>query len=156
MLTNCRNNRVEGRGIATIHDVTISRMGRVKRNENTSLLLTRLNRDKTRIENALARCKKALESVEGYIGSLKIESLDVSQLGNVTDTYNTTAEKLDDKIIELEEKLEVITAEIDAEEARDTEKITTDELRLKASIGVFAEAEGQIQISLIYGEFLLR
>ncbi|RDB30474.1 Protein F37C4.5 [Hypsizygus marmoreus] len=143
--------RVEGRGSATIHDVTISTMPPLKRSEMlSSPVLIRLHRDKQRTENALARCKKALEYVDGYMKSLKIENLDVSKIGTVTDTYDETAEKLNDRVIELDLRLENIDAEILDEEMRREANMKKDKLRLKASIGVFAEQEGLIEIVLIY------
>lgn len=120
----------------------------------TSPLLSRLNKDKRRIENSLARCSKTLESVESYIGSLNVQNLEPIKLGDFAAAYDTTAEKLDDKMIELETKLEILVSEIATETARLRETFTKDTLRLRASIGVFAKAKEQIQIALIYGKCL--
>ncbi|KAJ7268023.1 hypothetical protein C8J57DRAFT_1450382 [Mycena rebaudengoi] len=123
--------RVEGRGAATIHDVTVSSAKGVHI-PTTSPELTVLLRKKAKISSALARCEKSLASLEQYLGSLTVQHLEVSKLENVMDNYDSTGGKLDDKKAEIAVPHE------------------NDKLRVKAAINVFAQAAGNVEIALIY------
>jgi len=126
-------------------------MTRIERHDATpSVLLTTLKREKKRTKNANAWCTKALAAVEGYIASLSIDKLEVSQLGTAAEAYDSAAEKLNDKVIELEAKLDNLETEIDVEKMRLRDLSEGDTLRMKASIGVFAYSEGPVEIVLIY------
>ncbi|KAJ7268031.1 hypothetical protein C8J57DRAFT_1067701 [Mycena rebaudengoi] len=141
--------RVEGRGAATIHDVTVSSAKGVHI-PTTSPELTVLLRKKDKISSALARCEKSLASLEQYLGSLTVQHLEVSKLENVMDNYDSTGGKLDDKKAELTEQLKAIDIEITLERARIAVPHENDKLRVKAAINVFAQAAGNVEIALIY------
>ncbi|KAJ7262959.1 hypothetical protein C8J57DRAFT_1183686 [Mycena rebaudengoi] len=141
--------RVEGRGAATIHDVTVSSAKGVHI-PTTSPELTVLLRKKAKISSALARCEKSLASLEQYLGSLTVQHLEVSKLENVMDNYDSTGGKLDDKKAELTEQLKTIDIEITLERARIAVPHENDKLRVKAAINVFAQADGNVEIALIY------
>jgi hypothetical protein len=67
------------------------------------------------------------------------------------DNYDSTGEKLDAKKSDLTEELRKSDADISFERARIAVPHENDKLRVKAAIGVFAQAEGNVEIALIYG-----
>ncbi|KAJ7914284.1 hypothetical protein B0H13DRAFT_2003163, partial [Mycena leptocephala] len=141
--------RVEGRGAATIHDVTVS-TAKGEHIPTSSPDLTALFNKREKTANALARCQKSIASLEQYLSSLTVEHLDVSKLESVMDNYDSTGEKLDAKKSDLTEQLRKIDADISFERARIAVPHENDKLRVKAAIGVFAQAEGDVEIALIY------
>ncbi|CAA7265466.1 unnamed protein product [Cyclocybe aegerita] len=141
--------RVEGRGAATIHDVTISSIAPPPV-PTTSPALDSLLAKKKQDEKALARVQKSLNSLETYLKSVKAQHLDVSKLQEVVREYDTTAGELDDKVTELEKQLEEADEAIAEERKRLAGPTGNEKLNLKATIGVFADFEGEIKIALIY------
>ncbi|KAF8874253.1 hypothetical protein CPB84DRAFT_1853669 [Gymnopilus junonius] len=67
--------RVEGRGAALIQ-------GELKIKE-------------AKAKHALERCKKAIGSIDQYMGNISVEHLDISKLGKAMDIYDTTEDKWD-------------------------------------------------------------
>ncbi|KAJ7456148.1 hypothetical protein FB451DRAFT_1099072 [Mycena latifolia] len=148
-LLEAESLRVEGRGAATIHDVTVSKAPEEHVPTSSSELAALFsNREKT--ANALARCDKSIASLEGYLKSLTVEHLEVSKLDNVMEAYDSTGGKLDAKKSDLKEHLRLIDADIALERARIQAPHENERLRMKAVIGVFAETAGDVEIALIY------
>ncbi|KAJ7149203.1 hypothetical protein C8R43DRAFT_925110 [Mycena crocata] len=141
--------RVEGRGAATIHDVTVS-MAKGEHVASTSPKLRELLDKREKKSNALTRCEKALAALQQYLGSLTVQHLEVSKLENVLENYESTGERLDAKKAELTEELRLLDADISAERAAIAVPHENDKLRTKAAIGVFAQKEGNVEIALIY------
>ncbi|KAF8148209.1 hypothetical protein B0H34DRAFT_669000 [Crassisporium funariophilum] len=141
--------RVEGRGSATIHDVTISTIVPPPALTSSDALVALCAKEK-RLEKALERTKKSLASLETYLESLNVEHLKVTQLREVVKNYDETGEELDDKVTELEKELLETTAAIKEERLKISGPSGNEKLNLKASIGVFADFEGEIKIALIY------
>nr|GAT55163.1 predicted protein [Mycena chlorophos] len=141
--------RVEGRGAATIHDVTVS-TAKGEHVSTTSPELVTLLKKKEQTQNALTRCEKSIASLEQYLASLTVEHLDFSKIESVMDGYNTAGEKLDGRRSELTEQLKALDVEIESERKRIAVPHENDKLRVKAAIGVFAEQAGDIEIALIY------
>lgn len=141
--------RVEGRGAATIHDVTLSTVV-PEPAPTTSETLESLNLELTRTTKALARAGKALFSLETYLGSLDSQHLDVTKLTSIVQSYDSAAEKLDSKITELEGVKKRISKDIEEEKRSLAGPKANEKLRLKSTIGVFAEVEGEVEIALIY------
>ncbi|PPQ70045.1 hypothetical protein CVT26_013369 [Gymnopilus dilepis] len=125
--------KVEGRGAATIHDPDDSTL------------------QKKRTEKALARTLKSLASLEGYITSVKAENLDASKLKETVHHYESTAEELDEKVSELELELQKIEDAIIEETKDSTGPEYNEKLNLKATISIFADVEGEVEIALVYG-----
>ncbi|KAJ7205272.1 hypothetical protein GGX14DRAFT_522742 [Mycena pura] len=141
--------RVEGRGAATIHDVTVS-SAKDPDTPATSPELTELLGRREKTASALARCEKSLSSLEKYLDTLTVEHLDVSKLGSVMEHYDSTGEKLHARKSELTEQLRVVEADIQRERLRIALPHEHDKLRMKVAIGVFAETDGNVEIALIY------
>ncbi|KAJ6519261.1 hypothetical protein C8R45DRAFT_1057782 [Mycena sanguinolenta] len=141
--------RVEGRGAATIHDVTVS-MAKGEHVPTSSPKLSELLSQREKTTNALSRCEKALTSLEQYLGSLTVQHLEVSHLDKVLEQYDSTGGRLDAKKIELTEELRRLDSEISSERALIAVPHENSKLRMQAAIGVFAESEGAVEIALIY------
>ncbi|KAJ7119768.1 hypothetical protein C8R44DRAFT_737530 [Mycena epipterygia] len=141
--------RVEGRGAATIHDVTVS-MAQREHNVTSSPELTELYDKREKTASALARCQKSIASLEKYLSSLTVEHLEASKLENVMENYDSTGEKLDARKYGLKEQLRIIDANIALERAQIAAPQENEKLQMKAAIGVFAEAAGNVEIALIY------
>ncbi|KAJ7456145.1 hypothetical protein FB451DRAFT_1143590 [Mycena latifolia] len=148
-LLEAESLRVEGRGAATIHDVTVSKAPEEHAPTSSSELAALFSK-REKIANALARCDKSIASLEGYLKSLTVEHLEVSKLDNVMETYDSTGGKLDAKKSDLKEQLRLIDANIALERARIQAPHENERLRMKAVIGVFAETAGDVEIALIY------
>jgi peptidoglycan hydrolase CwlO-like protein len=114
------------------------------------LLVDLLSKQK-RVEKALARTLKSLSSLETYLSSLKAEHLQVTKLQEVVEQYDSTAGDLDEKVTELEQELKETEEAIKEERKRLAGPTGDEKLNLKATIGVFADSEGDIKIALIYG-----
>ncbi|KAH6907607.1 hypothetical protein BKA70DRAFT_1189593 [Coprinopsis sp. MPI-PUGE-AT-0042] len=141
--------RVEGKGEATIHDVTVSRMQSTPA-PASSEKLAELEAELTKTSKALQRVKKASWSVNKYLESLDTQHTDVGKLQSIVDNYDVTAEKLDEKITELEATQARLEKAIEAEKKALSGPKDDDKLRLKATIEVFATVEGQVEIALMY------
>ena len=145
---------MEGRGAATIHDVTLSNIPQTKR-VSSSAHLDELVTEKDLAEKGLERCEKGLASLEAYVSSINAQHTDMADLDMVIEHYDKAAEKLDKKIIGLEKTIKKISENIEKEQ-RELEGSPRDaKLNLQAAIGVFAAAEGQVEIALIYGRWFV-
>jgi len=114
-------------------------------------LLVELLSKQKRVEKALGRTLKSLSSLETYLSSLKAEHLQVTKLQEVVEQYDATAGNLDEKVTELEKELKETEEAIKEERKRLAGPTGNEKLNLKATIGVFADSEGEIKIALIYG-----
>jgi uncharacterized protein (TIGR02231 family) len=141
--------RVEGRGAATIHDVVVSRAPQ-EPVVTTSSALAVLLLKKQRTEKALQRCKKSIASLETYLGTLNVERVNVSQIGDVMRGFDSQGEQLDDRVLGLEQQLSTTEDEIRVERERLAGPSKNDKLGLRAAIGIFAASEGDVEIVLIY------
>lgn len=142
---------MEGRGAATIHDVAISTITPPPK-QTTSPVLDALLAKEKKTKKALARALKSLSSLETYISSVKVQDIEVTKLREVVQQYDTTAEEVDDKVTELEAELKITSESIEEERKRLAGPTGNEKLNLKATIGVFADFEGEIKIALIYGK----
>lgn len=141
--------RVEGRGAATIHDVTLSDMPQPPA-PSTSERLEELSFEKELTEKALARARKGMTSLEAYLSTLDVQHTDVTTLDLVIEHYDTSGGKLDRKILDLEKKIKRLEEEIKDERKRLTGAPRNVKLGVRAAIGVFAASEGEVAIALIY------
>lgn len=75
----------------------------------------------------------------------------VSDLASVVDSYESTGEKLDDRVSDLEGRIIKVDENIVEEVEKLSEQTWDDKLNIRATIGVFADVEGDVEIALIYG-----
>ncbi|KIM36583.1 hypothetical protein M413DRAFT_31619 [Hebeloma cylindrosporum] len=142
--------RVEGHGPCTIHEVSISDMKMVPPTTSSPKLDDLLSQ-KTRFEKAIARCRKAIGSVETFHGSLDVQHVQAVQLGEMQQGIAAVAEGLDEKLLGLEEKCEEVTKAI-AEERKVLGETKVDtNLRKQVSVTIFAERDREVELVLIYG-----
>lgn len=149
-VVECILGRVEGRGSATIHDVTISDILPPPA-ATTSPTLTNLLLKQKQTEKALARTQRCLTSLQTYLDSVNTGHIDVSKLRDVVQHYDAAAEELDDRVTKLEDELRELNDAVKAEQEKLSGPTGNEKLNLRATIGVFAEAEGEVSIALIYG-----
>ena len=96
--------RVEGRGDATIHDVTISNLSDGK--VSTSEAYQKLEDESKRVEDSIQRNSVAITSLKSYIQSMKMENVDPAKLPEILDSFDRASEKLDEKAVELKKRQE--------------------------------------------------
>ena len=123
--------------------------------QDTSPVLYQLSQNEEKAANALARCKKVAQSIDKYMEKLDAEHLGISKLEEAMDVYNATQEKWDDKILQLLQNIEDIKKEKEAELNRVRDQGIDKKLRTQAVIGLFAERDAEIELFLIYGNYLL-
>jgi len=141
---------VVGRGAATIHDVTLSDIPQAER-VSSSAHLEELVAEKDLAKKGLVRCKKGLASLEAYVSSINVQHTDMADLDLVIEHYDKAAEKLDKRIVDLEKTIKKTSEDIEKERTELEGTPRDAKLGLRAAIGVFAAAEGQVEIALIYG-----
>lgn len=142
--------RVEGRGPCIIQGVASSKR-EMDDYAETSELLERLKQQKTDMDNALARSRKALKAIDTYMDKLDAQNLDISKLGEAMDIYDTTGQKWDNNITAMEKEKRVIEASIEAEHARLQDTVTDKKLRVEVVVSLFADSDAEVEIILIYG-----
>lgn len=143
--------RVDGHGPCIIHEVSISEV--IPRPPPTdSAKLKDLLRQKERVEKALYRCQKSIDSVNTFQSSANVQHVAAKDLRNLQQGVESVSEELDTKLSELEQQVEQLTAEIDEEKKALGEVKTDDDLlRQRISITVSAEKDCEAGIILIYG-----
>ncbi|KAJ2920688.1 hypothetical protein H1R20_g16407, partial [Candolleomyces eurysporus] len=147
--------RVEGRGAASIQDVTIS-CEIAPRPPATSPKLRELQVQKEDLENALRRCKKTQDVLESYINKLNFNTQSLSEgkvdILPVIDSYDEAAEKYDKKEMELRRQLKTLELEMDEERALLWASVSSvDPHRsMMATVSIFAESEGDLEVILKY------
>ncbi|KAL0067400.1 hypothetical protein AAF712_005629 [Marasmius tenuissimus] len=150
MVMDTESLRVEGRGAATIQDVNLTENQEEPRTSSPKLDELRLNR--TRTQKALGRCEKSINSLETYLGSTSVQHTKSNNLGAMMSDYETAASQLDDKLLELEQQLKQLDDKIRDEEETLARQSSTDPGR-RASIGLVAEADSDVELILIYGVY---
>ncbi|KAG7444922.1 uncharacterized protein BT62DRAFT_987547 [Guyanagaster necrorhizus] len=142
--------RVEGRGAATIHDVVLSTIPPPPI-ATTSAKLVDLQNKRVQLQKALDRVKKALGSLESYLGTMNSQYIDPTKLTVVVDNYDSVAEKLDDRVLELEKELKDTEDAIKAEQLMLSSPPEANSLlKQRVSVGIFADSGGEVEIILIY------
>ncbi|CAA7266068.1 unnamed protein product [Cyclocybe aegerita] len=142
--------RVEGRGPCTIHEVSISEFP-VSLPTVTSPKLTDLLNEKTRVEKVLKRCQQAISAIDGYYDSLDAKHFEASRITEFQRGVSGVSEELDNKLLYLEDELEVLTKSIDDERAALGEVKAENRLRQRVSITVHAERDCEVEFVIVYG-----
>jgi uncharacterized protein (TIGR02231 family) len=95
--------------------------------------------------------RSLIASLAGYLKSVHPSHVEFSKLHDLVQYYDSTAEELDDKVTKLEGELQEIKTAVKAEQDKLSGPTGNEKLNLRASIGVFADCEGEVKIALIYG-----
>lgn len=142
---------MEGRGAALIQGVTAFK-DKVQTPDESSPLLEELKVKKGKAEHGIERCKKAISAIDNYMGNISVEHLDVSKLGEAMDIYDTTEDKWDSKIFELEEELRLTEKQIDEEAKRLKANVGNKKLRTNVIIDLYATDPAELKVNLLYGD----
>ncbi|KAJ7185399.1 hypothetical protein C8R46DRAFT_378467 [Mycena filopes] len=140
--------KVEGRGEATIHDVTLS-MAEMHVSKSSRRLEELLVAEEDK-KDALARCQQGLSAVKQYLESLTVQHLAVSQLEGVLQESEAAGARLDARKAELTRELKLLQTDIHTERAQLAVPPEQTRLRNKVAVGIFAPKGGDVEIALIY------
>jgi hypothetical protein len=80
-----------------------------------------------------------------------VQHIDVTALAKVMENYDTTGAALDEKVLGLEKTLKSIDDQLVVERKNLTGPSVNNKLGQRATIGVFADVEGEVEMVLIYG-----
>ncbi|KAF4603077.1 hypothetical protein EYR38_003482 [Pleurotus pulmonarius] len=142
--------RVEARGSASIQGVTTGSTPQPPA-PTASDELKRLQKEKKLVESAIQRCKSSIESIRSYVTSATAVNIPSADIGQLLQNCETEGAKLDSQLLELEEKLSTVDEAVEAEEKKLAGgNVEQDALGMTASIGLFANEAGQIELTLIY------
>ncbi|KAH8810168.1 hypothetical protein DL96DRAFT_1627882 [Flagelloscypha sp. PMI_526] len=145
--------RVEGRGNAMIQEVVSGNMP-VQYTPHTTPLLTELQRKKRRLDKALERAKSAVKSLETYIGSVKADKTSHGDINGIVSTFEDQSGSLDEKIIDLEDEISTVNAQISEERTAMSRPRDNTQLRKKAKVSLLCDekTEQDIQLLLTYAK----
>lgn len=146
-------DRVEGVGAGTIQEVSISTIHPVAFPSDPPRV-KEIRREKVIVEQGCYRASQALKTLDRYIESLNASTMPASQLQEALSEYSKGAETYQAQILAFQDKVAELDAAIkaEAEKALEGDRSRRDSaLNKKASIGVFAEEEGEVEIVLVYG-----
>lgn len=145
---------MEGKGSATIHDVTVTLVP-IEHVSSTSETLQTLQDEAERVSHSLTRAQNAISSLESYLKSFTASSVNANLLGEQIDNYEAVGERLDDRVMALKKEQAQLAKKIQEENHRiivanaaQGDVMT----RTKVIVGVFADVAGSVELVLIYGE----
>ncbi|KAF9492677.1 hypothetical protein BDN71DRAFT_1396345 [Pleurotus eryngii] len=139
--------RVEGRGAATIHDVSIAPTPPATVDPK---IMSALVKEYQSMANKVRRCKDVSAFLEKYLRNIAVVPSDHPQIPMIMQTYEHESSKIDDRLMDLEDALEKLRLRRDEELKRTTQAQPSDPLQLTATIGIFADKGGEAEIALIY------
>ncbi|TFK38963.1 mucoidy inhibitor A [Crucibulum laeve] len=141
--------RVEGRGSATIHDVTVTNAPRSS-TTFTSPTIEALQRKEQEVFQTLDSARQSRDFLSTYLSNRNNHPIALDELETIIERYAAMTSNLDNKILDLRNERKALEEEItEARKALQASKPHA-RLGLQASIGIFAKTEGRIKILLIY------
>jgi len=141
-------SRVDGKGAATIHDVTpTSKHDPGKPSD--SLKLKDIAAQRQSLNEAMERAKKRLGTLNSYLDRVNTEHTPVSELRSILDLYEEEAGKLQGRMKEIQSELELVT-ESEREEIK-AHPPTYGRWVYGATIGLFVPEAATLQLILTYG-----
>jgi hypothetical protein len=147
-------NRVVSRGTTTINDVTLSAAPTAEKTISTELAA--LLEEQEALQSAADRNKKAITALDAYLDTLNLGSADPSQLPSILESFDKAGDVLHKKGVRLEKELTEIVRKVQKEREKANGATEDAKLKLKASIGVVAETDGEAEFVLVYGTFAMR
>ena len=144
--------RVDGRGNATIQNVTTSRdSGPHPWSTRTSPTLDALTKKQEALSRELKRFESTLSGLETYLKSLRLEVV-ADILMPTLDSYHDAYGKYDEKKASVQEELGQLNEEITKERSSlEAQRTSRQQCRMTATISVFTSSGGDVEILLIYG-----
>ncbi|KAG6819621.1 hypothetical protein H0H93_010112 [Arthromyces matolae] len=145
--------RVEGRGNATIHDVTLSNIPSASDSKSTSETLLQLSDMKDSLSQEHQRAKMSKDILEDYLFTADMQHTDMGAFDSALRHYNEQATSLDQKMNRIQRELAELDRQIEGEQDRidkEAKSARNDKLGMRVSISVFAPQEGEVAIALIY------
>ena len=139
-------NRVEGRGNATIHDVTETSKRPRKRFIDESPEDIDLATERTVLSEELERANTRLDALGNYLGQANAQYTSVQQFRDTLNLYEEEGEKLQRRIREIESELVRVR-----KARRNQSKPHRYRPACEASIGIFVPEAGTLEIILTYG-----
>lgn len=143
-----RIRRVEGRGAATIYQVSIAQTPPAAVDPETASALLK---ERRLIANRVRRCKDVSAFLEKYLRGIDLVPVDYTQIPMIVQTYKDQIADVDDQLVDLEEELENTRLRRDEARGRTPRAQAADTLGLTATIGLSVEKGGEAEIALIYG-----
>jgi Domain of unknown function (DUF4139) len=141
-------NRVEGRGDATIHDVTQTSKREVLEPRD-SPKAPELATQHLSLNQALQRANTQLDALRNYLGQVNAQYTSVQQFRDTLDLYEEEAEKLQHRMTEIQSKLgQVEKAQREEEQLNPR---VPNRVVYGASIGIFVPEAATLEIILTYG-----
>ena len=128
--------------------------------ETTSTKLDELRRTKATTKQDLARVKKAISFAELYLGTLSVQHFDVDKLAHTIGECEKLSAGYDNRLLDLEAKIEQLDAEIAEEEEKlkgpafSAQRALSQGVRVTVRLSAAEDTEAA-QIVLIYGAFTL-
>ena len=116
-------------------------------------MLEELEDKRLKAVNTIERYKKTLRAIDTYINKLNVEHLDISELGNAMDIYDSTEEEWENKITLVEKEIVSLDKEIEKEKLGLEKQVGNKKLRTQVVVGLYAEMAGEVEITVIYGAF---
>ncbi|KAG9226937.1 hypothetical protein CCMSSC00406_0003390 [Pleurotus cornucopiae] len=143
--------RVEGRGAAIIHDVSIAPTPPAAPAAPADPeIASTLFKEHKHIANKVRRCKDVSAFLEKSLRSTELTPADYTQLSMIVQAYEDQSSRIDVQLVDLEEELENTRLSRDEARGRTPRAQAADRLGLTATIGISAEKGGEAEIGLIY------
>ncbi|KDQ13206.1 hypothetical protein BOTBODRAFT_175811 [Botryobasidium botryosum FD-172 SS1] len=153
--------RVEGKGSATIHDVTASRTPAPQTQNQTqthksptSAQLQSLRKERKGTESELYRVSKHLEALERFASTLNAKDNSIDQVSEVMARYEIEAAALHERTYYLEQRLLELDDSVHEEKTRLRAEVVTDtvssELEKQVTVAIFAPGKGPVELVLVY------
>ncbi|KAF8648966.1 hypothetical protein AX16_006080 [Volvariella volvacea WC 439] len=149
-----RVNSMEGKGPATIHEVSVSTAAPTKRLEPVDpSILASLRAREASVSAAIKRSEKAEKALEDYMKGITPNRVQAIQLPRVMDLYEKEAGRLQEMRAELEKSLKDIEWNIILEEQRLNPHFLDFNSRLKTVVDVnlYGESKGRVELMVTYG-----
>lgn len=147
-----RTYRVEGRGNASIHDISISQTPRPSR-KSTSIASTHarnpLKRQQEELNSELANTQQVRAALNNFLGIVSDRGFETSQLEGTLDTYFTLARKIGIRVLDIEKELLELGERIVQEE--NNNRMAPFSPSWQASIDVHGKVDESVRIYLKYG-----
>ena len=141
-------SRVEGKGAATIHDVTPTSKSQPGK-PSDSPKLKDIAAQRQCLNEAMERAKRRLATLNSYLDRVNTEHTPVSELRGILDLYEEEAEKLQRRMKEIQSELELVTKS--EQEENKAHPPTYGRWVYGATIGLFVPEAATLEIILTYG-----